>query len=383
MEVRMKGKFISLVAVAALVGSIASVSIPSTASAGTVATKGNTAVTMYGFINYTAGWTKKMGGTSAGFTNMPNEATLNGKVNFASTAKCTRLGLKFANKDANLYGIIEADFAISGNTRLRRAFVKHQFNNFYVLVGREWGIEEAHTFSTSWKAPAGFNGNGNRMPQVRIGTNLDLNGAALNMELAFEDMNYSAGVKTNRRTIPNIATKATVKFDTGFGKPARIYAFGTLNPIKIESPTDTTKEKGKTPYVFGTGFSLPVSMVTLQSEYIHTKGATGFSGLTSSVPPSYVTDGTSDKATKSDAWNIEAKIAPMKNLSLAAGYDFVKFKNATWDNNRKVSTILGNAVFKTTKYTKLSFEWMHVKSEHFEAKTQKGNVFFFRYFYNF
>lgn len=379
----MKGKFTSLVVAAALVGGVAVVSLPSTASAGTVAVKGDTAVTMYGFINYTAGWTKKMAGTNAGFTNMPDETKLKGKTSFTSTSKMTRLGLKFANKDENVTGAIEFDFASSGSSRLRRAFVKHCFDNFYVLVGQEWGIEEAHTFSTNWKAIAGFNGNGNRMSQVRIGTNPDLAGAALNFELAFEDMNYSSGVTTNRRTIPNIAAKAAVKFDTGFGAPARVYAFGTLNPIKIKSPTDNTKEKGETPYVFGTGFSLPVSMVTLQSEYIHTKGATGFSGLSSNTPNSYETDGTNDKATKSDAWNVEAKIAPMPNLSLAAGYDFVKFKNATWDNKPKVDTIFGNVVFKTTKYTKLSFEWMHVKSKHFEDETQKGNVFLFRYFYNF
>ena len=409
----MKKRFISLVVAAALVGEVAAVSTPVTASAGTVAVKGDTKVQIYGFINYMAGWVKKMEGTQAGFINMPDLKGTNDNTKFASTTERTRLGLNFKNEDANLTGKFEGDF-VGGTFRLRRAFVKHQFDNFYVLIGQEWGIEEVHRFSDAKNSPAGFNGH-TRMPQVQIGTNLDLNGATLGLALALEDKDYMGNGKIvvkgadngipythtyyiglkKRETMPGIAARANLGINTGFGNPAQVYAWGLAEPVKINVPgtyTDPSliKEKSEAPVVFGAGFSLPVSMVTVQSEYIYGKGTNKFAGLTAyndDIPSYYADNNGNVKANKFNAFNIEAKVAPMPNVSVAGGYDYLKFtKNVPGGYDKpKVETYFGNIAYNTTKYTKLVLEWDHVKgeTEGNNSSSVDGNMYWLSYTYSF
>ena len=408
----MKKRFISLVAAAALVGGVAAVSTPTVASAGTVAVKGDTQVQLYGFLRYEAGWANDMQGTVTN-TNVPyiseegNSNDVDSKTKFYSTVSRTRLGLNFKNEDANLTGKFEGDFA-PGHYRIRRAFVEHHFKNFYVLIGQEWRLEEIHTFSANWNSPAGFN-NAARMPQVRVGTNLDLNGATLDLALALEDHDYT-GMK-KRVTMPAISAKANLGIETGFGNPAHIYAWAVAQPVKILDPTDPNydptdsnydpnkvDEKSETPVVFGAGFSLPVSMVTLESEYIHGEGSNGFAGLRAYNDriPSYYDDNGDVGTNKFNAYNIEAKVAPMPNVSVAAGYDYVKFtkdlsNNPKVDNGNgldepKIETYFANVAWNTTKYTKLVLEWDHVEGDTGDNDTdldENGNQYWLRYTYYF
>ncbi len=367
----MKKRFISLVAAAALVGGIAIASTPATSQAGTVAVKGDTAVTMYGFIHYELGWSNKMDTTTI-YNNFPDEA--NNKTTMDSNAMITRIGFTFKNADANVCGRIEGDFW-GGQFRLRRAYVKHSFDNFYALIGQEWGVEIVRTFSAGWWSPAGFNGH-SRMPQIQLGTSLDLGGASLNLAVAFEDKSYTTSFK--RAVVPGIAAHAKVGIDTGFGAPASVYAFGLATPMKITSPVDGS-EKSETPVAFGAGFVLPVSMVTLQAEYIYGKGMNGFAG-SDYTPDSYYNDGGSVKSNKFDAYNIEAKVAPTACVSVAGGYDYLKFKKL---DKTKVETYFANVSLKTTKYTSLVLEWDHTKATASGENSQKGNKYWLGYHYSF
>ena len=398
----MKKRFISLVAAAALVGGVAAVSTPTVALAGTVAVKGDTKVQMYGFLRYTAGWAKDMSSTATS-TNVPDSRK--DDTYFASEITKTRLGLNFKNEEANLTGKLEGKFEGKNNSfRTRRIFVEHHLNNFYVLIGKQWGIEEVHTFSYAKNSPAGFNRESKKMPQIQVGTNLDLNGATLGLVLAFEDKDYT-GMK-KRETMPGIAAKAKLRINTGFGNPAQVYAFGLAEPVKIKDPTDHTgkSEDGETSVVFGAGFSLPISMVTVQSEYIYGKGANKFAGLTAynDVIPSYYDDNGDVETNKFNAYNIEAKVAPMPNISVAGGYDYVKFTKdlsdvaVEWDkkgnpteygfDKPKVETYFGNIAWNTTKYTQLVLEWDHVEGDTGDNDTdldENGNQYWLRYTYYF
>jgi hypothetical protein len=316
---------------------------------------------------------------------MPKKGT---KTQYSSSTKMTRLGFKFQNKDTNITGDIELDIIQNNNTRLRRAFVKHNFNNFHILIGQEWGLEEINTFSVNCIAVAGLNGNLNRYPQIRLGGKFDLEKAAINFDLSFEYKSwttYGSGVFFQRRVAPAIAAKVSSSINIGFGKPARIYAFATATPIKLDVHY-TVNGIGedivsKTPILYGIGFSLPVSIVKLQGEYIHAKGANMFAGLTSRTPASYYLDYKGDlKESKYDAWNIETKLKLLKNAWLSAGYDYVKFRNtSSVDTLKDVRTIFLNTGIMTTKQTILALEWRNPKAKNKDGSDENGNAVFMRY----
>ncbi len=338
----MKKRFISLVAAAALVGGIASVAAPA-ANAGTVAVKGDTAVNMYGFIRFEAGYADDMAGSI--YKNVPVK-TDSDEEHYQTNAQITRIGFNFKNADANVGGKIEGDFW-GGKFRIRHAYIKHTFDNFFVRIGRYWGIElnAIRTFSPAWVSPAGFNG-ASRAPQVAMGGSFDLGGATLKAQLAFEDVNYTGAIV--KKTFPVTAAYVATDIDTGFGKPAEVYALGMLAPVKIATGTGTSNETG---YAYAVGATVPVSMVTIQGEFLYGSGMNGLAGA-SITPPSYVGDDSQDFY----AWNVEAKVSPVSCLSIAAGYDYLKFKDA---DGYKMYTIFGNIQYKTTKYTTLKLEWQH------------------------
>ncbi len=356
----MKKRFISLVAAAALVGGIASVSAPA-AQAGTVAVKGDTAVSMYGYIKFEAGYANDMG--SSIYKNVPLKTTSD-EEHYQANANITRIGFNFKNADANVGGKIEGDFW-GGKFRLRRAYIKQTFDNFYLLAGQEWGLAlfAERTFSGAWVSPAGFNG-AYRMPQIQLGGSFDLGGASLKAKLAFEDANYTGSV-VMKKTFPAIAAYFATDIDTGFGKPAEVFAYGIAAPIKL------TDGKNKTAYGYAVGAKVPVSMVTLQAEYLGGHGMNNLAGA-SVTPASYL----GDDAQKFYSWNLEAKISPVSCLSFAAGYDYLKFKG---DEGYRMSTIFGNVAYKTTKYTTLKLEWDHAKIK----DGDKGDRYFFNYTYSF
>ena len=375
----MKKRFISLVAAAALVGGIASVATPA-ANAGTVAVKGDTAVNMYGFIRFEAGYAKDM--ASSIYHNVPVD-TDSDDEHYETNANITRVGLTFNNADANVGGRIEGDFW-GGKFRLRRAYIKQTFDNFYLLAGQEWGLENdaIRTFSAAWESPAGFNGAA-RMPQIQLGGTFDLSGASVTAKLAFEDANYTESSVVQKKRFPAIAAYLATDIDTGFGKPAEVFGYGIAAPLKIKVGNDTDD---KTAYGFAVGATVPVSMVTLQGEYLYGKGMNKLAGVDvdGMTPPSYF----EGDAQKFYAWNAEAKINPMSCLSVAAGYDYLKFKDY---NGYKMYTAFANISYKTTKYTTLTLEWDHAKIKDRkngytiaeDSKDVDGDRYFFSYVYKF
>jgi hypothetical protein len=97
-----------------------------------------------------------------------------------------------------------------------------------------------------------------------------------------------------RKVVLAIAAKVSYSTNTGFDKPARIYAFATATPIKLDVHYTVNgigeDMVNKTPILYGIGFSLPMSVVKLQGECIHAKGTNMFAGLTSRTTASYYLD---------------------------------------------------------------------------------------------
>ena len=393
----MKRKLVSFSVAAALIGGIA-MSTP--ALAGTVTLKGDTQATMYGFVQTLYSWYNQTEGDPDHY-NMPIRDAVNSdskiyKATYNKTqsdayALKSRIGFSFKNSDANVKGRIEGDFKTSGSSfRLRRAYVKHNFNNFYLLLGQEWVLEDMEPIIGAADCfPAGFN-NAVRVPQIQIGTQLDMGSAELDTAFAFEyeaqkqvktgtDTNSlsSQTMHVNRITIPGLAARAVLKFDTGFGSPAKFYAWGSVIPVYMTTSDKTSNiDESETSYAFGTGIKIPVSMVTVGLNYNYTNGATGYAGLSNYSPASYYYTKDSVKKTTSNAFNIQAVASIMPDIKIGGEYDYVEFKNDDAFNGTKpkVNTYVGNVIIKTTKYTKLTLEYRHIKAKDFDViKGAKGD----------
>ena len=393
----MKKRLISLVAAAALVGGVAVIGAPQVAKAGTVTVKGDTQATLYGFVWAEYGWTNKIapgafGKKGADYSNMPMPSDYP-DYNYAkktatnADAWVSRIGFAFKNEDANLTGRIEGGFFHGTNFRLRRAYVEHHFNNFDVLIGQEWILEENFaSISAAFTPPAGWDEGILRVPQIRVSTKLDLGSATLDLALALEwgnkdavtssdqkNLNGYASMTVNRVTFPTTALRGVLHFDTGFGAPAKIYGWGAIIPVKLTSDNLTAsneQDKSKTAYALGGGVSVPVSMVIVGANVQYSKGATNYAGLTFAQPASYYTKNGDTKATKMLAWNINAVISPMPNVSFGGEYDYVQFKNDdafASSTKPKVETVVGQVRFKPTKYTSLTLEWRHIKAKNFDV----------------
>lgn len=373
----MRKKLILLATAASLICSTAAVSTP--AYADTVTVKGNTQVTMYGFVRSVFSWNKQMS-NDPDRSNMPmQDATATSSALYQQTYNKTesdanslwsRIGFAFKNKDANLSGKIEGDFAHSSNFRLRLAYVKHSFDNFYIILGQDWILEEMHpSIDPTPHVVAGFDEDPKRQSQVQIGSKIDMGSANIDIAFAFE---YGAkivvGKEVDRVTMPYPVARAILKFDTSFGSPARFYAWGNIIPTYITIGTLT--DKSETSYVFGTGIKIPVSIVTVGANYNYTYGAVGYAGLTSLSPDSWYNVNGSAKATKSNAFNVNATIKPIPSVTVGAEYDWVEFQNdnAFTNNDKpKVDTYLGQVKIKATKYTTLTLEYRHIKAKYFNT----------------
>ncbi|WP_022669553.1 hypothetical protein [Hippea alviniae] len=397
----MKKRLISLVAAAALVGGMATVA-PSMAQAGTVTVGGDTQVQLYGGVKFTSAWSKKTNGLNSNIAfdigkakkDLDLKTTASDKAwdkwnwnGFEMNDAGTILGVNFSNKDANLTGKIE--IGIGSSNYLRHAYVEHHFDNgLYILVGQTNNTFEEHTFDMLPNATAGFNPP-SRSPQIAAGGTFDIaDSASLDFKLAFLNEDY-IGNALNRRAFPTVGLNVGVNFNTGFGAPARVYGNALIEGAKITIDKGET-EHSKTSSAFGVGFVLPVSMVTLQSEYIYAKGMASLAGLklkgvsdkdvNTSTPLSYYEDDNGHlKALKWYAWNLEAKIAPMPCVSLAAGYDYFKVKHEAFNNK----TFFINTAVKTTKYTTLGIEWDHMRTKWDDGYKATGNTFFTSYTYTF
>ncbi len=401
----MKKRFISLVAAAALVGGIAIASTPATSQAGTVTVKGDTQATLYGFVWAEYNWINQATG-DADHSNMPiadNANYLYDKTKAETSTGVTRIGFAFKNEDANLTGRIEGGFFHKGNNyRLRRAYVQHNLDNFYVLIGQEWILEEPFaSISAGFTAPAGFDEGILRVPQVRVGTKLDLGSAKLDLALALEwegsgavsssgnDGEYEAA-SVDRVTFATTAARAVLHFDTGFGAPAKFYAWGSIIPVYITG--GSVQDDSETSYAFGAGIKVPVSMLTIGANYQYSDGATNYAGLSNYQPASYYVGANGDvQDTEMYAYNVNATIAPIPCVSVGAEYDYVQFKNddVFGGTEPDVNTYVGQIKFKTTKYTSLTVEWRHFEAEDFDVTgltgddDMSGDQIYARYMYVF
>ncbi len=410
----MKKRLISLVAAAALVGGVAVAGAPQVAKAGTVTVKGDTQATLYGFVWAEYNWINQATG-DADHSNMPipdNDGYLYDKTKAETSVGVTRIGFAFKNEDANLEGRIEGGFFHEGNNfRLRRAYVQHNFDNFYVLIGQEWILEENFaSISAGFTAPAGFDEGILRVPQLRIGTNIDLGSANLDLALAFEWGNKAAvsssdqekptttgyvSTSVDRYTFPTTAARAVLHFETGFGAPAKIYAWGSITPVYVTADNTTYSnytDQSETSYAFGAGVKVPVSMFTLGGNFQYSDGATNYAGLSDYQPASYYVNANGDdEDTEMYAFNINATVSPMPCLTVGGEYDYVEFKNdSVFDGTKpKVHTFVGNVKIDTTKYTTLTLEWRHFKAKDFDATGLvsdddfSGDQFYALYMYKF
>ncbi|WP_035589183.1 hypothetical protein [Hippea jasoniae] len=410
----MKKRLISLVAAAALVGGISIAQAPA-AKAGTVTVAGDTQVQLYGGVKIYTGWTKqldsygnvgnKVWADNAMATDKAVDYQKLNKTNFqdfSMSSAGTKLGVNFSNKDANISGKIEIGLNAGGNY-LRHAYIKHSFNNgLYVLLGQTSVPYEQHSFSIAPNVTAGWNILSSRTPEVMVGGNLDIaDSASLDFKFAaFTPGLWTPNAPDATKKMPAFGLDLGVNFDTGFGAPARVYAATLVSTQKYtyyDNVTSKYNATNKTSYAYTAGLVLPVSMVTFQTQYQHAKGMSKLAGVKGAgaegVAPDVYINKNENGITQSkfDAWNIEAKVAPMPCVSVALGYDYIKFKNLTDQPNtytgflKKNSAYFINANIKTTKYTTLGLEWQHDSTKYDKQKDSKakGDLFYAQYTYSF
>jgi hypothetical protein len=377
----MKKRLVSLVAAAALLGSV------SIASAGTVTTNGDTNISINGFIAEYLGFVNNQSGlfaTAASNPGMTNAGgTTGAQTNFSASANVTRLRLNLDNKVEGVTGLITSDFWGSGfnsdngansNLRLRQAWFMKSFCqegcNYtpWLLVGRTYPIVGTPgTYSLLGYSIGGVAGSAATvpvwMPQVAFGVKFDLGSVKLNPEIAVIDLQSGAsyltpgegvtegmegiteGITGMRTNMPGFGIKIPVEFNTGLGAPASFYAGAEMQTMKInyENRNDSiSTDNNKTSWMVGAGLSLPVYFVTLKGDVAYSKGLTlssmifgdqvGSSDYPAATPASYwVNSNYSLKQTHATQWDAEAQINFNKlaqvPFTLAGGYSQVVFSH--------------------------------------------------------
>jgi len=406
---RKKG-FISLVAAAVLAGGMVAVS---SAQAGTVVTSGDTNISVYGEVRADFTWSKKMYDNTAVWNNMAKKSSDGGatqaqqnKTNFHSTANLTTVGLELENEDIGVSGCIEAAFDEGDNDilNLKQAFLQHDFENYFVLIGKtDYLLAQEHS-SINDSGIAGINSTSDLVPQVRLGGEFDLGTVTLTPEIAVADVkddevighdDYTSlrPVGVNRTTMPGVAGKLTASIKTSFGEPINVYGGYSWEQIKLDA---NGKEKKKSPQVATCGISVPISWLTLSANYNYMKGATGFSGLDSPPPSYYVKTNGDVEEIKGHGWNIEANLTPIEQASIWGGYSEVKFKDT--DNLYTEGGVSGDIVKKNSEYymglsyalsevTTISAEYDHFKTRWqtnaTTSRKDKGNLYILSFSYAF
>lgn len=412
----MKKRVISLVAAAALVGGMVAAG---TAHAGTVATKGDTNISVYGFVRADFTWSKKMGSNTGYYNNVAYESSgsavakaQQNKTYFKATGRWTRIGLKLNTPDIGVSGKIEADFAgSSGNDkalRLRKAYLQHDIENYYIRVGKDANFLNQGTYTIMPIGMAGFGFSSNDsyfVRKVQAGGTFDLGQVTLIPEIAAQEMKgyvvgnstvSTGGLDVNRTTMPGVAGKLTGKIKTYFGSPITVYAGYGYEAVKLAK--GTTEEKKKHFDIVTAGLAVPINWITLKADYNYFKGATGVMALNSNTytPPSfYQESGTGDvKATKGHSWHVGAKVTPVPQFAAWGGYAMTKIKDAdkvyggagTRIVKKNEAYYIGGSV-KTTKATSIAFEYERPKTTYqttaTTTKKDKGSQYSLVFKYNF
>ncbi|OSS42672.1 hypothetical protein DESAMIL20_555 [Desulfurella amilsii] len=351
----MKKRLVSLVAAAALLGSV------SIASAGTVTTKGDTDISISGFAAEYLGFANNQSGlfsTAASNPGMKNAGgTTGSQTNFSSTANVTRLRLNLDNKVEGITGEVSADFrgtsgggndGATSTFRLRQAWFMKSFCqegcNYtpWLLIGQTNTLGMAGTYSFLGLPIGGVAGSAStaptRVPQVAFGVKFDLGSVKLNPEIAVMDLqqlannygglvnsyqglyqylvNGSSGVVNPqslninpsiigmRTNMPGFGIKVPIEFNTGLGAPASFYADAQMQTMKVNYVNGLTSnlstDNNKTSWMAGAGLSLPIYFVTLKGDVAYLRGFTNMSYIfgdtvgsseSSATPPSYWVNG--------------------------------------------------------------------------------------------
>jgi hypothetical protein len=442
----MKKRLVSLVAAAALLGSV------SIASAGTVTTNGDTNISISGFVAEYLGFVNNQSGlfaTAASNPGMKNGGgTTGAQTNFSSTANVTRLRLNLDNKVEGVTGEISADFrgaAGGGNDgatstfRLRNAWFMKSFCqegcNYtpWLLVGQTNTLGMPGTYSFFGLPIGGVAGSAatapTRVPQVAFGVKFDLGSVKLNPEIAvmdlqglannytgfINDINAGTNITGMRTNMPGLGIKIPVEFNTGLGAPASFYADAQMQTMKVnyEKQYLLSKDNNKTSWMVGAGLSLPIYFVTLKGDLAYLRGFTNMSyifgdgyGLSNSpgTPPSYWVDGQGSlQQTHATQWDVEAQIDFNKlaqvPLTVAGGYSQVVFSNLPsadgisgleWSSYatapvRKAATIFANVSYNMTKSTMLGIEYDRNRTNYIidPGTTYSSNAVYLVGVYNF
>jgi len=404
----MKKRFISLVAAAALAGGMVAYS---TAQAGTVTTSGDTNISVYGEVRADFTWSKKMYDNTAVWNNMAKKSSDGGatqakqnKTNFHSTANLTTVGLELENEDIGVSGCIEAAFDEGDNDilNLKQAYLQHDFENYFVLIGKTDNLLTQEHSSINDSGIAGIKSTPDLIPQVRLGGEFDLGTVTLTPEIAVADVKDEVAgdsskpekVSVNRTTMPGVAGKLTASIKTFFGEPINVYGGYSWEQVKLDA---NGKEKKKSPQVATCGVSVPISWLTLSANYNYMKGATGFSGLDSKPPSYYVKTNGEVEEIKGYGWNIEANLTPIEQASIWGGYSEAKFKDIG-DLYTKGSFTTEEVVKKNSEYymglsyalsevTTISAEYDHFKTRWqtnaTTSRKDKGNLYILSFSYAF
>jgi hypothetical protein len=432
----MKKRLVSLVAAAALLGSV------SIASAGTVTTKGDTNISIGGFIQTYFSWTNnQQENQNLGFQANP-EYTALGKKNkpaqtwFGTSTQYSRLTLSLSNPTEGITGVVEGDFFGrgdgqgqygTGNFRLRHAYIVKSFCqegcNYtpWLLIGKTWDpLEMLNSFTlNSLVGIAGQNyGLGVvRTSQIGFGVKFDLGSVKLNPGIYAANLGgdstfgnsgviySSTSTLSQRLTSPGFAIKVPVDFNTGLGAPANFYAGFEWQPMKLSGTVGSYNidSKNENAWMATVGLTLPVYFVNLTGNFHYERGMTAFDlplfGDAYAMPSFYVNQNGSVNAVRGTSWNAQAQIDFDKlaqvPVTLSFGYGQTVFSNygALADNLtmplvRKMGTMFANVNYHLTKSFALGLEYDRNKTYYVGAGNdgssgQNANQVFLRGMYTF
>ncbi|MGC9103022.1 MAG: hypothetical protein ACP5IH_07985 [Desulfurella sp.] len=284
---------------------------------------------------------------------------------FQTYTGTTKLGLDV--KSDKIQANIESDFESDNNTLwLLKAYFKYQINNnLSLLVGNANMVGELNTYSDNYYAMPGFNQTWPfGMDQIRLDGKFEIDKLILKPTVALEQLNRffltddeikSKNISTK---MPGFGAKLDIEFPFLTSK-ARFYSFLETQQIYIKS------KDSHWPYVYGSGVSLPIKNLTLQSEFVYGKGATNYVGLIESgdtqseteVPSCYSSANT---ARRFRAYNIEANYATNDYWGLYGGFDKLNFMNDLNSSNQSIQSADGKFLgisYNLTKSTTLRLEY--------------------------
>jgi len=426
----MKKRLVSLVAAAALLGSV------SIASAGTVTTKGDTNVSIGGFIQTYFVWgnnQKDLGYQANPEYTKPGVKSPSATTNFDTSTQFSRLSFGLSNPKEGITGVLEGDFFgggggqqlyEKGNFRLRHAYIVKEFCqegcNYtpWLLIGQTWDpLEILNNYTlNSIVGIAGQNyGEGvTRTSQIGFGVKFDLGSVKLNPGIyaanlgGNSDFANSGVVKSSTETLsqrlvsPGFAIKVPVDFNTGLGAPANFYAGFEWQPMKVNNPSLKIDDENENAWMATAGLTLPVYFVNLTGNVHYERGMTAFDaplfgGYT--MPSFYVDKNGSVQAVRGTSWTAQAqidfdKLAQMP-ATLSFGYGQTVFSNYTdLANNlstplvRKMGTMFANVNYHLTKSLSLGLEYDRNKTYYVGAGNdgssgQNANQVFLRGMYTF